>query len=116
MDSSKAAFSVMLCGNAEDEVVPPYVACKSVHLYSQWVAAGPPGARYNRSKSGWFDETIFTDWFFTLMFPILHKQEGNKVFIGDNLSLHLSQSVIDVCYKHNIAFVEAMLCLFLYIL
>ena len=101
MDSSKAAFSVMLCGNAEDEVVPPYVA---------------PGARYNRSKSGWFDETIFTDWFFTLMFPILHKQEGNKVLIGDNLSLHLSQSVIDVCYKHNIAFVEAMLCLFLYIL
>ena len=65
MDSSKVAFSVIFCGNAEGEVVPPYVVYKSVHLYSQWVAADPPGTRYNQSKSGWFDETTFTEvaWF-----------------------------------------------------
>ena len=104
MDSSKVVFSMMFCRNAEVEVVPPYVVYKSVHLYSQWVAAGPPGTRYNQSKSGWFDETTFTDWFFTLIFPILCKKEGKKVLIGDNLSSHLSQSVIDACSKHNIAF------------
>ena len=108
MDSSKVTFSVMLCRNAEGEVVPPYVVYKSVHLYSQWVAAGPPGTRYNRSKGGWFDETTFTDWFFTMILPILRKKEGKKVLIGDNLSSHLSQSVIDACSKYNIAFV----CLF----
>ena len=108
MDLSKVAFSVMFCGNAEGEVVPPYVVYKSVHSYYQWVAAGPPGTRYNRSKSGWFDETTFTDWPFTLTLQILHKQEGKKVLVGDNLSSHLSQSVIDECSKHNIAFV----CLF----
>ena len=45
MDSSKVAFSVMLTGNAEGDVLPPYVVYKSVHLYDQWVESGPPGAR-----------------------------------------------------------------------
>ena len=86
----------------------PYVAYKSVHLYPQWVAAGPPGTRYNWSKSGQFDETIITDWFFRLMLLILRKQEGKKLLISDNLSLQLSWSVIDAYSKHSIAFV----CLF----
>ena len=67
-----------------------YVVYKSVHLYNQWVEGGPPGARYNRSKSGWFDETTFTDWLFKLMLPKLRRLEGRKVLIGDNLSSHLS--------------------------
>ena len=46
-DSSKVTLSVMFCGNAEGEVVPPYVVYKSVHICSQWVTAGPPGTRYN---------------------------------------------------------------------
>ena len=50
--SSKVTLSVMFCGNAEGEVVPPYVAYKSVHICSQWVTAGPPGTRYNRPKGG----------------------------------------------------------------
>ena len=39
------------------------------------------------------------------MLLILRKEEGKKVLIGDNLSSHLSQSVIDACSKHNIDFV-----------
>ena len=39
MDSSKVTFLVMFYRNAEGEVVPPYVVYKSVHLYSQWIAA-----------------------------------------------------------------------------
>ena len=105
MDSSKVAFSVMFVGNAGGDVLPPYVVYKSVHLYNQWVEGGPPGARYNRSKSGWFDETTFTDWFFKLMLPKLRRLEGRKVLIGDNLSSHLSESVIKACSQNNIAFV-----------
>ena len=76
MDSSKVAFSVMFTGNSEGAVLPQYVVYKSVHLYDQWVQGGPPGARYNRSKSGWFDETTFTDWFFKMMLPKLRREEG----------------------------------------
>ena len=100
-DSSKVTLSVMFCGNAEGEVVPPYVVYKSVHICSQWVTAGPPGTRYNRPKGRWFNETTFTEWFFTSMLPILCKQEGKKVLIGDNLSSNLHQSVIDACSKHS---------------
>ena len=39
------------------------------------------------------------------MLPKLHRQEGKKVLIGDNLSSHLSEAVIKACSKHNIAFV-----------
>ena len=86
MDTSKVAFSVMFCGNAEGEVLPPYVVYnKSVHLYPHWAKGGPPGARYNRSKSDWFDEATFIDWFFTLTLPKLRKQDGKKVLICDNL-------------------------------
>ena len=42
------------------------------------------------------------------MLPILRKQEGKNVLIGDNLSSHPSQYVTGTCSKHNIAFV----CLF----
>ena len=55
INSSKVAFSVMFGRNAEVTLLSPYVVYKSIHLYDQWVKGGPPGARYNRSKSAWFD-------------------------------------------------------------
>ena len=45
-----------------------------------------------------------------MMLPKLCRQEGKKVLIGDNLSSHLSESVIQACSKNNIAFI----CLFPY--
>ena len=76
MGSSKVAFSVMFTGNAESDVLPPYVVHKSVHFYDQWVEGGPPGTRYNRSQSGRFDETTSTDWFFKMMLSKLRRLEG----------------------------------------
>ena len=52
MDSGKVAFSVMFAGNAEGDVLLPHVVYKSAHLYNQW--------------------------FFKLMLPKLHHQEGKK--------------------------------------
>lgn len=105
MNSSKQCYSLMFCGNAAGEVLPPYVVFKSVHLYRTWVMYGPKDARYNRTKSGWFDEVTFEDWFFSTFLPRAHKQEGKKVLIGDNLSSHLSEKVIAACKEHNISFV-----------
>jgi hypothetical protein len=74
-----------------------------IHVYNTWVEGGPKNARYNRTRSGWFDEVTFEDWFFSLVLPKLRKQDGKKVLVGDNLSSHLNSR-----NKHNIAFV----CLF----
>jgi hypothetical protein len=61
MDSSKLCYSIMFCGSAEGEMLPPYVVYKSVHLYNTWVEGGPKNACYNRTRSGWFDEVTFED-------------------------------------------------------
>jgi hypothetical protein len=104
VNCSKVGFSVMFSGNAKGDMLPPYVVYKSVHLYEQWRKGGPKGARFNRSKSGWFDTAAFTDWFITIALPTLRRQEGPKVLIGDNLSSHISQTVISLCQENNIRF------------
>ena len=105
MNSSKTSYSLMFCGNGKGDLLPPYVVFKSVHLYHEWTRNGPKGAMYNRTKSGWFDEAAFEDWFFQMMLPKLRKQKGKKVMIGDNLSSHLSERVIKACSENNISFI-----------
>jgi len=107
LNSSKASTSLMLAGTGAGEVLPVYVVYKSDHLWSTWVEGGPPNARYNRTKSGWFDQVTFVDWFKTIALPYCRKlpAETKKVLIGDNLSSHFSDEVIRDCELHNIAFV-----------
>ncbi|XP_063216021.1 uncharacterized protein LOC134527346 [Bacillus rossius redtenbacheri] len=104
-NSTKASVSVMMCGNAAGEMAPPYVTYKAEGLYQSWTEGGPRGTRYNRSKSGWFDARIFEDWFEGLMLPILKKQDGVKILIGDNLSSHINYHVVELCEANNIRFV-----------
>ena len=106
INHTKVGVSIMFCGNAEGEVLPPYCVYKSSSvIMDSWIRGGPEGARYNRSVSGWFDETLFESWFNDILLPRLKKQDGTKVIIGDNLSSHLSESVIRQCRKHNIKFI-----------
>lgn len=104
-NSSKAATSVMLCGNAAGELAPVYVVYKAENMWGTWAENGPSQARCNRTKSGWFDARCFEDWFEYTMLPILKKQTGKKVLIGDNLSSHISPHVISLCEANNIAFI-----------
>lgn len=76
IDSSKAPISVMMAGTADGVVLPPYTVYKSVHLYDTWTQHGPTGARYNRSKSGWFDTTIFEDWVHTIIVSAFCNKAG----------------------------------------
>lgn len=101
---SKSSFSVMFCVNGEGGYAPPYVIYKAEHLWTSWYEGGPKGCRYNRTKNGWFDANTFEDWFVSHMLPILKKQTGRKVLIGDNLSSHINENVINLCEENNIRF------------
>ena len=103
-NSSKACTSIMVCGNAVGDVVPPYINYKAEKIWSTWTENGPSGARYNRTKSGWFDGITFEDWFTSLLLPILKRQEGPKAIIGDNLSSHINMEVLRLCRENNIKF------------
>jgi len=102
---SRSAVSVMFCGSAAGEFLPPYVVYKATNHYKCWMVGGPKGARYNHSPSGWFDMPICEDWFFETYLPVATRLPGKKVLIGDNLSSHLSTKVIDACRENNIEFV-----------
>lgn len=106
MNSTKSSTSLMFCGNATGELLPPYVVYKADCLWTTWTQNGPTRTRYNRSKSGWFDHVCFEDWFFSTLMPRLKKGRGKQVLIGDNLSSHISLAVLEACKKNNISFVS----------
>lgn len=70
LNSSKTSTSVMFSGTASGVMLPVYIVYKSEHLYPSWTYHGPPEARFNNSKSGWFDIKIFEDWLFWSSFAI----------------------------------------------
>lgn len=105
MNTTKAAISVMFAITADGEALAPYVVYKAERLYDQWTIGGPPGTRYNRTKSGWFDGCSFEDWFNTVAIPWAEKREGPKLIIGDNLSSHLNLAIVQSCQRHSIRFV-----------
>ena len=85
--------------------LPVYVVYTAKNMWNMWTDGGPKGARYNPSKSGWFDIESFTDWFRTIILPWARKKAGKKVIIGDNLSCHFFPKVVSLCKEHNISFV-----------
>lgn len=105
LNTTKSSTSLMMCGNAEGHTLPPYVVYKSKEMWTTWTEGGPPGCRYNRTLSGWFDAASFEDWFVSLVLPHLKRQAGTKVLIGDNLSSHLNIKTIELCRLNNIKFI-----------
>ena len=52
---------------------------------------------YSHSQSGWFDNSLFTKWFFELFLPHVEGNEGKKVLLGDSLACHFSIAVLEAC-------------------
>lgn len=105
MNSSKSSTSLMFSAAGDGTMLPVYVVYKAVHLYDSWTSDGPKHARYNRTKSGWFDTACFEDWVRTVAIPYCKKLPGKKFLIGDNLSTHISLEAINLCLKHDIHFI-----------
>nr|XP_034838359.1 uncharacterized protein LOC117994536 [Maniola hyperantus] len=104
LNHSKGNISIMFAASADGSLLPLYTVYKSEHLWSAWCVGGPPEARFNRTKSGWFDATVFEDWFRCVVIPWATKFDGPKVIIGDNLSSHLNVTILRLCEKHDIRF------------
>ena len=102
---SKAAISLMYCGSASGEFLPPMVVYKSKNCYLEWTRRAPEGTIFDCSKSGWFDARCFERWFTELFLPQVEGVPGTKVLIGDNLASHFTQPVIQACVDNDIRFV-----------
>nr|CAH7712405.1 unnamed protein product [Callosobruchus chinensis] len=114
---TKSATTIMMCGSASGMLLPPYIIYKSERMWLQWTENGPKGspccnkrccalgARYNRTEHGWMDAQTFTDWFTSAFLPHAKELEGRKVLLGDNLSSHFTNEVLQLCRENNIDFV-----------
>lgn len=71
----------MMYGSAGGKIAPIYVMHKAQKMYETWVEK----SHFNR-----IDFQCFED----LLLPILKKQVGRKVIIGDNLSSHINIEVV----------------------
>jgi hypothetical protein len=58
----KTCFTVLFCGNASGEILPPFIVYKGMHLYSTWCKGGPDGTTYGVTSSGWMEDLIFSTW------------------------------------------------------
>ena len=94
----------MFCGSAIGQVLPVYVVYKALNVYQGWIERGPPNARYSCSKSRWFDNATFEDWFIKVFLPVA-KTKGVTALIGDNLSSYFSEDVLRLCSKYNVKFI-----------
>lgn len=94
----------MFAGTASGHTLPVYIVYKSTSiLYHSWMEGGPTNARYNRSKSGWFEGPLFEDWFLSIALPHFKRLgDGPKAIIGDN---HISIRVLEECKKNDIRFI-----------
>lgn len=104
-EHSRTSVSIMFCGAASGQLLPPMVVYKSGHLYENWTKGGPDGTVYGTSKSGWFDMVLFERWFFEVMLPYINENsrpEEVKILIGDNLASHFSPLVINAALENNI--------------
>ena len=103
--ATKSMTSVMYCASAMGGILPLDIVYKAEGLWHSWISGGPNGARYNRSRKGWFDATCFSDWFSSHFLPNVRHLSGPIVLIGDNLSSHFSHDVRVLAEKQNIRFV-----------
>ena len=106
-EHSKQSTSIMFCGNAAGDYLPPMVVykCGSGNVYEAWTKRGPPGTQYASTKSGWFNMDCFKQWFFDIFLPAASKLDGPVALIGDNLPSHFSKDVIEATLEHDIKFI-----------
>ncbi|KAJ8936782.1 hypothetical protein NQ318_008998 [Aromia moschata] len=99
--SSKTSNAVMFATSGDSKLLLSYIVYKAKHLYEGWTEGGIEGTKYNQTHSGWFDFTIFEDWFNSVALPYF-KKLGHKVLIGNNSYSHITESVIAKCEENDI--------------
>jgi len=107
---SKEGYSVMFSGTASGRMLPPYVvfqsSAKTPTVQPKWTEPLPPPlCYYDASSSGWFKKAQFERWFKAVVLPWAEEDpSAKKLIIGDNLTSHFSDQVINLCLAKGISF------------
>ena len=106
-EHSKTSISLMVCGNAKGDILPPYIVYRAKNLYKGWTEGAPNGTMFACTKRGWFEKTQFEDWFENQFLKFANQTPGRKLLIGDQLASHLSCNVVKLARQHQV-FITAL--------
>ena len=96
--------TVLGAGSASGVRLPPYILYKAKHLYDTWCRAGPAGALYGVSPSGWMEQANFLSWFEKMLVPAVHHllSKGPVFLFVDGHYSHVSIDLIKSATSHGI--------------
>lgn len=70
----------MVCSNAEAALASMCVKCISDKRQQTWIESVPSQARYNCTRSVWFDSQSVEKFFVNFMLPIIKNQQGKYIY------------------------------------
>lgn len=102
--SGRDYITILGCGSAIGERLPPYIVYKGKNLMSKHTTGGPPGTYYSMSDSGWMETANFKEWFLKLFLPAVSDmaKTGPVILFFDGHKSHDSLGLIELARQHNI--------------
>jgi hypothetical protein len=58
----KTMYTVLVCGSAVGNLLPPFVIYKGKFIHDTWCFGGPKGTHFGVSKSGWMEDYLLQNW------------------------------------------------------
>jgi len=102
--SGREYITILACGSAIGEKLPPYIVYKGKHLMTNHTQGGPPGTRYSMSDSGWMEGANFIEWFRKIFLPAVEdmRHTGPVVLFLDGHQSHTTLTLVEEARDHGI--------------
>ena len=97
----KGQVTVVGCGNASGQVIPPMIIFDAKKLNHAWTQKEVPGTKYGLSDKGWITTDLFEAWLMehflqcaVLLCPLLLLLDGH--------SIHYQRDVVRYAKENNV--------------
>ena len=102
--SGRETITILGCGSAAGQRLPPYIVYKGKHLYSSWTTNGPLDAHYSTSESGWMEQANFMSWFQKCFLLAVENllQTGHVILFLYGHHSHLGLEFIELAKSFNV--------------
>ncbi|CAL4148936.1 unnamed protein product [Meganyctiphanes norvegica] len=104
-NEGKTQYSVLMCGNAAGEYLPPYVIYKGSEesIPCAWAINGPAETGYCTTDTGWMNRECFRAWITWFNRHLQMKQiEKPVVLLLDGCTSHISVEIVEAKYNQII--------------
>lgn len=97
----KKQFTVMMCGNAAGEMLPPFVIYKAKKITDTMVVGGPPGAAYCTTDSGWMEKPAMRPFMNFFIEQMENRPKPNLLYM-DGHGAHFDAAALQQGYDNEV--------------